>query len=168
VARRRLVKREIVLSVALVCVASCDTARGVDVVTVLSNGNCQTTEVGIREIDYATLATYGGAKLLDMTASNTDASAPLHLVAIVPGEFPTAGYTVKIARDPTLTADQLTLHVDVAKPPAGSMTAQVLTHPCMVVGIAEPAVRRVRAVDGDREIGSIELAHPAWVSRDLP
>jgi hypothetical protein len=56
--------------------AGCAQARHVDVMTILAYGNCQTNEIGVRTIDYATLATFRGAHLIGMTESDESAQQP--------------------------------------------------------------------------------------------
>ena len=139
--------------------AGCAQAHHVDVMTVLANGNCQTTEIGVHAIDYATLATFRGTHLIGMTEPEQSTQPPLHLIAIVPGEFPTAGYSILLTESTTLAVDQLTLQIQTERPPADAVLAQMITHPCLVVGIADPVVRRVRVVGDDAAmLGEIELS----------
>ncbi len=147
-------------AVATACLnAGCAEAHHVDVMTVLANGNCQTTEIGVRAIDYATLATFRGTHLIGMTESEESTQSPVHLIAIVPGEFPTAGYSIALQDPAKLSVDQLTLEIKTERPPADAMLAQMITHPCLVVGIADPVVRRVRVVgDNAAVLGEVELS----------
>ena len=160
-------RRSAFASAALAAALSggCAQARHVDVMTVLANGNCQTTEVGVRAIDYATLATFRGTRLIGMSESEASAQQPVHLIAIVPGEFPTAGYGVSLQEGAALTADLLTIKVKTDRPPPDAMLAQMITHPCLVVGIADPAVSRVKVLDDSAVVlGEVDLAtsNKAW------
>lgn len=146
---------------ALLFTANCAPAHRVQVMTVLSNDNCKTTTAGIRLIDYAALAELRGTRLIGMTESPEAAATPLHLIAIVPGESPTPGYSVALEQSMLAPADPLDLHVTLGKPPADAVLAQVITHPCLVVGIDDPTVKRVRViVDGDRSLGEVDLSKP--------
>ncbi len=95
---RSMNRRSALASAALAAAldGGCAQARHVEVMTVLANGNCQTTEIGVRAIDYATLAAFRGTRLIGMTESAESTQQPVHLIAIVPGEFPTAGYGVSL------------------------------------------------------------------------
>ena len=139
-----------------IAVAGCADADRIDVTTVLSHGNCQASDTGVKEIDYATLAAYRGTRLLDMTES---AESEVHLVAIVPGEYPTPGYSLAIDGEPTIKGGELTVAVKVNKPPPDAILAQMITRPCIVVGVADPRVDRVRVVDdAAHSIGELSLA----------
>jgi len=140
-------------------VAGCADADRIDVTTVLARGNCQTTDTGVKEIDYATLAAYRGTRLLDMTESPESDAHPVHLVAIVPGEYPTPGYSLIIDGEPKIEAGELTITVRVNKPPPDAILAQMITRPCLVVGVADPRVTRVRVVDdAAHSVGELNLA----------
>jgi len=104
----------------------CADAHRVDVVNVLNNGNCRTSETGVRLIDYKTLAEFR--------------------------------YTISLSEGPELTGRLLTLSVSINRPVADAILAQMVTHPCLVVGVADPAVGRVRVVDESAAlIGEVDL-----------
>jgi len=136
---------------------SCADAHHVDVMTVLAQGNCQTEKTGVELIDYATLATYRGTHLIGMTESSEAQRNPAHLIAIVPGQFPTAGYGVQLLEGSTLTDKLLTIKIKVDRPPADAILAQMITHPCLVVGVADPAVARVRVLNDTELLGEVEI-----------
>lgn len=137
--------------------AGCADAHRVDVMTVLAQGNCQAEKTGVQLIDYTTLATYRGTHLIGMTESSEAQHNPAHLIAIVPAQFPTAGYGVHLLDDSTLTDNLLTIRIKVDRPPADAMLAQMITHPCLVVGIADPAVGRVRVLNDTELLGEVEI-----------
>jgi PrcB C-terminal len=146
------------LSGALIAfVEGCANAHHVDVMTVLEQGNCQTETTGVQLIDYATLATLRGTHLIGMTESPEAARNPARLIAIVPGQFPTPGYGVRLHGDPVLNGDLLTLQIEIEHPPADAILAQMLTHPCLVVGIADPMVGRVKVIRENETVGEIQL-----------
>ena len=150
-----------VLATALIAatasIAGCADAHHVEVMTVLTHGNCQTNETGVHVIDYATLATFRGTHLIGMTESADATSNPAHLIAIVPAQFPTAGYSVQLQDGPTLSDSLLTIAIKIDRPPADAILAQMITHPCLVVGIADPAVARVRVVNGAEVLGEVDI-----------
>ena len=149
------------VALASSALAGCAQARHVDVMTILAYGNCQTNEIGVRTIDYATLATFRGAHLIGMTESDESAQQPVHLIAIVPGEFPTPGYSVTLKDGAMLAGDQLTIEVKTDRPAPDAVLAQMITHPCLVVGIADPSVARVKVVDDSAAVlGEVVLAAP--------
>ena len=144
----------------LTMLCGCADARHVTVMTVLDHGNCRTDVSGVRVIDYAELAQLRGARLLGM--SDTDAAArPVHLIAIVPGVYPTTGYGLRLSDPEPPLSDPLLLHVTLSKPPQDAVLAQVLTHPCLVVGIDDAAVRRVRVDVDSTPLGEVDLGAAA-------
>ena len=148
----------IALLVATILPIGCADADRIDVVPVLTNGNCQTTEIGVRLIDYATLAAFRATHLIGMTESPEATKKPLHLIAIVPGEYPTPGYTVALQAAPELVDGAMTLKIKVEHPAKDSILAQMITHPCLVVGVADPAVGHVRVTDETAKlIGELDL-----------
>jgi hypothetical protein len=141
---------------------ACADAHHVDVMTVLAQGNCQTEKTGVELIDYATLATYRGTHLIGMSESPEAQRNPAHLIAIAPAQFPTAGYGVALLDGSTLTDKLLTIRIKIERPPADAVLAQMITHPCLVVGIADPAVGRVRVLNDSALLGEVEIP-PAQV-----
>jgi hypothetical protein len=112
-------------------------------------------------IDYAALAELRGTKLIGMTEAPDAAATPLHLIAIVPGESPTAGYNLTLDESLVDLVDPLILRVTLARPPADAVLAQVITHPCLVVGIENTAVKRVRVIDNsDQLVGEVDISKP--------
>ncbi len=53
----------------------------------------------------------------------------------------------------------LTIRIKTDRPPPDAMLAQMITHPCLVVGIADPAVGRVKVLDESAAVlGEVDLA----------
>jgi PrcB C-terminal len=151
-------RNTLVLFAALALPLGCADADRVDVVPVLTNGNCQTNESGVRLIDYATLAKFRATHLIGMSESAEATQNPLHLIAIVPGEYPTPGYTVALQAVPELSGGAMTLKIKVEQPAKDAILAQMITHPCLVVGVADPAVTRVRVIDETTAVlGEVDL-----------
>ncbi len=151
--------RSAALILATLPIAGCADAQHVDVMTVLTQGNCRTDKIGVSLIDYATLASFRGTHLIGMTESPDAQRNPAHLIAIVPAQFPTPGYSVRLLDDPTFSGDLLTIDITIDRPPADAMLAQMITHPCLVVGVADPAVHRVR-VDERRQCARRKSTFP--------
>jgi len=136
----------------------CADAHRVNVVTVLNNGNCRTSDAGVRLIDHKTLAEFRATHLIGMTQSPEVINNPLHLIAIVPGSYPTPGYAISLSEGAELAGRLLTLRVKIKRPAPDAILAQMVTHPCLVVGVADPIVGRVRVVDeAAAVIGEVDL-----------
>jgi PrcB C-terminal len=147
-------------AVAATFLVGCAQPQRVDVTTVLANDNCRTDEPGVRAIDYAALAAFQGTHLIGMTESEESAQRPLHLVAIA-GEFPTPGYSISLQEGTKITAGVLTIRIKTERPPQDAMLSQVITHPCLVVGVADPAVSRVKVLDESAAVlGEVDLSAP--------
>jgi PrcB C-terminal len=143
-------------AVAFAALTGCADARHVTVMTVLDHGNCRTDVTGVRLIDYAELAQLRGARLLGMSDDGTT-TPPVHLIAILPGPYPTTGYALELTNPEPQLSDPLLLHVALSKPPQDAVLAQVLTHPCLVVGIDDDAVHRVRVDVDSVLLGEVDL-----------
>jgi hypothetical protein len=146
----------------LAALGGCADADRVTVMTVLNHGNCQTTTTGVQMIDYEAVAQLRGARLIGMSNEPAAATPALHLIAILPGEFPTTGYSIHLdGAAPELT-DPLVLRITVQPPPKEAVLAQVMTRPCLVVGIDNPAVKRLRVIDAkDAVLGEVDLGAAA-------
>jgi hypothetical protein len=147
------------LTALFVVAGSCAQAKHVHVMTVLNDGNCRTDETGVRLIDYPALAELRGARLVGMSDDGA-AAPPVHLIAIAPGTYPTAGYTLELLDAEPVPGDPLVLEVKLSKPPDGAILAQVVTHPCLVVGVDDKTVRRVRVVLDSKSLGEVDLSSP--------
>jgi PrcB C-terminal len=153
--------RVLAATVVLLLGNACADVHRVTVMTVLSHGNCQTTAVGVRIIDYAALAELRGSRLIGMTEAPGAEASPLHLIAIIPGPYPTPGYGLSLNDSNPTFADPLILRLEVTKPPADAVQAQMITHPCLVVGIDDQAVKRVRVVDDAAAVvGEVDVSKP--------
>ena len=84
----------------------------------------------------------------------------MHLIAIAPGTYPTAGYTLELLDAEPVPGDPLVLEVKLSKPPDGAILAQVVTHPCLVVGVDDKTVRRIRVVLDSKLLGEVDLSSP--------
>ena len=147
---------------ALAALDGCAEADRVAVMTVLNHGNCQTTTTGVEVIDYAAVAQLRGARLIGMSNEPAAATQALHLIAILPGEYPTTGYSIRLDDVAPELSDPLVLRITVQPPPEDAVQAQVLTRPCLVVGIDNPAVKRLRVIDArDAVLGEVGLSAAA-------
>jgi hypothetical protein len=161
--------RRVALAGLLGATVACSGPARLEAVTLLQQGQCQGLTDGARLITYAELAQLRGSNLLSMTDPEGDAEGdgddPL-LVAVSRGPQPTAGYSLALD-SATLDHGTAVLTVRWETPAAGSMQAQVITHPCLVVAVPRAPVERVRVVDqSEAVIGELGVdAQPASSSR---
>jgi len=163
--RNRIVKR--LTSPGLLLLAAtaggCAGGPGMDATTVLTYDQCQGIDTGLTRVSYQDVAGIRGSTLLNMTreestpAADADAGSAALLVAISRGRQPTPGYSLSLEAARRVE-DRAVLTVRWQTPESGAVLAQVMTHPCLVVGLPEQGIRQVEAVDqhGD-SLGTLAL-----------
>ena len=118
---------------------------------VLNYGRCTNLDAGVRVVTLEEVAEIRGMTLLGgpdaATAEPTDLPV---LIAISRGEQPTTGYAMNL-KESRLRVQTLEIIVDWESPPPDAMTAQMVTHPCLVLGLPRPtpAAVTVRTTGGD-------------------
>ncbi len=147
--------------VALLVAASvlgCSMGDTLATVEVLNHGNCQTLESGISVVSYADIAKIRGSKLIDMTVLEQPSETPdLLLLAVSNGEQPTPGYQFSLA-DAYLNRETAVIEIFWTEPEADAVLPQVMTHPCLVVGMETGSYRRVQVIDHTGKlIGELSL-----------
>jgi len=142
----------------LATVAGCAHTKAPDVTIVMTHGNCQHIDKGARLVDYATLAKLRGVELIGMQQPPEEVARPISLVAISLGERPTPGYKIVLRDEPALDGATLTVRVDVEGPPKDAILPQMITQPCLVLGIGEKAAKNVRVEDAAHTlIGEVDI-----------
>ena len=136
----------------LVAIAGCAHTQPPDVTVVLTHSNCQHLSKGATLVDYATLAKIRGVELVGMEQPSEEAATPISLVAISLGERPTPGYKVVLGAEPTLDHGTLTVRVDTESPPKDAILPQMITQPCIVIGVGERSVEKVRVEDASHAL----------------
>ena len=146
----------LVLSTGILA-GGCTQSQNVELIELLSLSDCPRLEQGISLLDYQQVAALrGGQMLFEDNDDGADPDAPGHadsdlLLAIALGPQPTPGYGV-YADSPAQLEDG-TLHVQIQRttPPPDAMLAQVITHPCVVLGIVADAeqIRHIEVLDED-------------------
>lgn len=136
----------------------CAGEQSLNATTVLSYDQCQGIDAGLTRVDYAQVAGIRGSTLLDMSRPEPEAgNDDLLLIAVSRGRQPTPGYgfTLEEARRRNGTA---MISLGWRTPESGAVLPQVLTHPCLVVGLPRSGIERVEAVDSSgTELGSLDL-----------
>lgn len=132
--------------------------RDLPATVVLSHGNCEGAAEGVAEVSFADVAHLRGSTLLAMTAPDDGAEEPdLLLVSISRGRQPTPGYALTL-EGASLKDRTATLTLGWQTPDPSAVMPQVVTRPCLVVGVERRGIDRVRAVDekGDM-LGELSL-----------
>jgi hypothetical protein len=126
---------------------------------VLSHDQCHGVQAGLTRVTWEDVAAIRGSQLLGMTGNDRgdERGEDLLMVAISRGEQPTAGYAMRLEgarREPNTAV----IDVHWIVPPPDAMVAQVITHPCLVVGLTEAGMERVLARDQHgTDLGEVEL-----------
>ncbi len=125
---------------------------------VLDYGNCSGLSAGVREVTLDEVAKIRGMTMFggDDTKAVDQAGMP-KLIAISRGEQPTAGYSLSLKEG--RVQEQL-LHVEVEWkiPATDAITAQMMSHPCLVLGLPDTAPSEVIvATTEGEEIGRLTL-----------
>lgn len=143
----------IVIPICLSYLIGCDRGAELAATEVLNNTNCKGAEDGLHKVSYADVARLRGSTLLSMTGSATTAepatdNTELLLFAVSQGRQATPGYFFTL-KDARLKNDVAELQLHWQTPDTESVQAQVITYPCIVIGVEAGAFRDVRAVDQD-------------------
>ena len=116
---------------------------------VLNYASCQGAVLGVRQVSYPEMAKLRGSTLLGMTTGVSSDKPEVILLSVYKGPQPTPGFSFSLsaARVVQGTAE---LTVQWHEPDPNRVQAQMMTNPCLVIGI-EPGVYstvRVRESDG--------------------
>jgi hypothetical protein len=144
--------------VLLTALAGCAGGTAVDATSLLSYDQCRGIDSGLTRVDYADVASIRGSTLLNLQSSAAGpAAGDLLLIAISRGRHPTPGYRMTL--DGASRRDDTTvIEVTWTTPESGAVLAQMMTHPCLVVGLSRAGVSKVEAVDqAGNSLGSLTL-----------
>ena len=145
------------------CTSPGGSLRAVPVEVVYSDTQCRGTPAPslARIGDEAALRRLTGnapAMVLD-TASSARAEFPAPatawLLSVDMGERPSAGYALTLQRA-EIAGGVLTLYADWQEPPPDALTAQVMTHPCVVVRVSplDIKIKKMRVID---QVGRVRI-----------
>ncbi len=148
----------------LICASlltGCDRGQELAATEVLNNINCKAAQDGLHLVSYADVARLRGSTLLSMsTGAQPQDSAedtPLLLFAVSAGRQPTPGYFFSL-KDARLKDGAAELQLHWETPDEDSVQAQVITYPCIVIGIEAGEFVDVRAVNQHGEVlGEIRI-----------
>ncbi|MEM1432969.1 MAG: protease complex subunit PrcB family protein [Pseudomonadota bacterium] len=159
---RYLVSPLATLAAALL-LGGCSSAQLVETVTVFSDGNCANTKAGITERSLPELRTLRRSRLLpppdDAPLEPQDELPDLENTRIYvfsKGQQPTPGYGLALEQT-SLDDATLTVRFNWQSPPADAVLAQVLTHPCIAIGIPVTGAEVLVAADQKGEFARLEL-----------
>jgi hypothetical protein len=149
----------VITTLLLLCLGGCTSGNELAATEVLNNTNCKGAETGLRKVGYAQVAALRGSTLLSMSSpDSTDTAAPgLLLFALSKGRQPTPGYSFSLL-DARLKDGKAELTLRWHSPEPESIQAQVITYPCIVIGVEQADYSIVRAVDENGDLlGELRL-----------
>lgn len=74
------------------------------------------------------------------------------IAVIEAGQRPTAGYQIAVSRVAKRRGRELTVNVTLLSPRPGAIAAQMITSPCVVIGLPDFDVRKLRVVDQSGQV----------------
>lgn len=153
------------LKLLLCCMLAggCSNVQPVETVTLLNHKSCQNLKAGLTETSLDRISSLRQSRLLpapDDAPLQAEQSLPsleaTRIFALSKGPQPTPGYAFA---DPSakLDADTLRLKVRWESPAADAVLPQMMTHPCLVIGIPKTEAAVLIAEDQQGEIARLKL-----------
>lgn len=144
---------------AVLC--GCSAGSGVETVEVLNDANCRNPTMGLIRVDYGDIARLRGQTLLGISIEPSPDEPELLLLSLYRGPQPSAGYGFTL-KNSEQHDRSLQLNLAWQQPESGTMQAQLITTPCLVVGLVVGPGRgefdEIRAVDQEGTLlGSLVL-----------
>lgn len=131
---------------AMILCAGCTHGDPIHAAVLLNHTDCTIAHAGMQLVSYEDVARLRGSTLLSMPPAAVSEQSDLILLAISNGQQPTPGYRFEF--DGAFNADRIaTLGLRWLVPAENSPQPQMITHPCIVIGLDRGAFGRVRAVD---------------------
>lgn len=142
---------------ALTLLAGCSRPVELAATEVLNEANCRNAADGLQRVSYSEVAALRGSTLLGMSVAAGESESDLLLFSLSKGQQPTAGYHFEL-RDALLDEQTATLLVHWQEPAPDSALAQIITFPCVVIGLESGPYTRVEARDqNDQLLGEVQL-----------
>ena len=136
--------------VTTVLLGACASNGTLTATEVLNHQNCQAAEIGLRKVSFADVAKLRGSTLLSMSAPDAaaDPDEDVLLFVLAKGHQPTPGYRFEL-KGARQAGQVVTIEFSWHTPAPDSVQAQVITFPCLVVGMERGDYNTVRAVDSN-------------------
>lgn len=147
-------QRAILFNLVLLC--ACTTDQGVPITEILNHRNCQSVAAGLSTVTFEQVAAIRGSKLIGMTNDIDTEQPELALVVISKGPQPTPGYAFRLTAVRTIGTAAV-IEVEWLEPPPDAVLAQVITHPCLVVGIESAGYETLTVSDQNGVLDTIDL-----------
>lgn len=148
-----------------VCAPLTACGTSVPVTEVMNYDRCTTAEASVALVSLGDIASLRSSRLLGMTNPPVDTDPALQLIAISRGEQPTPGYGFDLLGASRHGRDiELRLHWRTPEPDA--VLAQMITSPCIVVGMeTADAARVLVSLDDGTKLGELTFAPGESIDR---
>jgi hypothetical protein len=117
-------------------------------IEVLNYANCQGAERGVRQVSYAEVAKLRGSTLLGITTEASGEPPGVILLAVFKGAQPTPGFSFSLSAA-SVVQGTAELTVQWHEPEPNTAQAQMMTYPCLVIGIEPGGYSTVRVRESD-------------------
>ncbi len=117
-------------------------------IEVLNYANCQGAERGVHQVSYAQMAKLRGSTLLGITTETSGEPPEVILLSVFKGAQPTPGFSFSLIAA-SLVQGTAELTVRWHEPDPNMVQAQMMTYPCLVIGIEPGGYSTVRVREGD-------------------
>ncbi len=114
--------------------------------------SCKAPRPGIHQVQMADIAALRDAELV----SASDDMDDVLLISVAKGPQPTPGYGHSLSSSALLDGE-LRIRLHWRTPAKDAILAQVVTHPCLVLGIVAADARRVVVSDETGELGVLPI-----------
>lgn len=146
-----------------IVLGACSTTQRVEVVTVLNQNNCVNTTAGITETSLEKVRTLRSSRLLAppedapiKPENDLPTLEATRIYVVSKGQQPTPGYGFELEQA-KLQGETLTINVHWRTPPRDAVLPQMLTHPCIVVGVPDTTATTLVATDQNGEFARLDL-----------
>lgn len=137
--------------------SACGERHDVSLVEVLNHDQCRMPRAGVEVVGIDDVARIRGGRLLTAPEESNTTPADLLLIAVSKGQQPTPGYGFELLEG-TMKGDEVTVRLAWTEPPPDAVLAQVITHPCIVLGLDGKGFSTLRVIDDqDNALGEILL-----------
>jgi hypothetical protein len=144
-------------SLLVAALFGCSGGADVSLVEVLNHDQCRISQAGAELVGIEDVARIRGGRLLSAPDEPATKPTDLLLVAVSRGQQPTPGYGFELVGG-TIKGDAVTVRLAWNQPPADAVLAQVITHPCIVIGLEGAGFSKLRVIDqDDAPLGEIVL-----------
>jgi len=147
-ARQRKIGHSVLLALLTSYLGGCDGQPQLAAIEVLNYANCQGAERGVRQVSYAQVAKLRGSTLLGMTTEISGEPPEIILLSVFKGAQPTPGFSFSLIAA-SLVQGTAELTVQWHEPDPNMVQAQMMTYPCLVIGIEPGDFTAVRVREGD-------------------